>query len=118
MFLVRQHVVLCSGIEVDAATVRQIISFKMMIVSRLPGLDHQKWNDKKQQLSLYRDRIGKKPLYYALVDGQIVFASEIKAVLSHPQVSRAIDYNALYSYFSNKNISAPQTYCSCSFLPV
>lgn len=67
------------------------------------------WDDKKQQLSLYRDRIGKKPLYYALVGGQIVFASEIKAVLSHPQISRTIDYNALYSYFSNKNVSAPQT---------
>ncbi len=67
------------------------------------------WDEKQQRLLLYRDRMGKKPLYYALLNGQIIFASEIKAMLKHPQVSRNLDYTALYHYFGLKNISAPRT---------
>lgn len=67
------------------------------------------WDQKKKKLFLYRDRIGKKPIYYALKDGKLIFASEIKAVLLHPTVSREIDFSALYHYFGLKNISAPRT---------
>jgi asparagine synthase (glutamine-hydrolysing) len=67
------------------------------------------WDAREQKLLLYRDRIGKKPLYYAVKNGQLVFASEIKAIFAHPQISRDLDYGALYRYFSLKNISAPRT---------
>ena len=67
------------------------------------------WDRCERRLLLYRDRIGKKPLYYALKNGQIIFASEIKAILKHPAISRELDYKALYSYFGLKNISAPKT---------
>lgn len=67
------------------------------------------WDSSRQRLSLYRDRVGQKPLYYALADGGIVFGSEIKAVLAHPAVSRELDYGALYHYFGLKNLSAPRT---------
>lgn len=67
------------------------------------------WDAREQKLLLYRDRIGKKPLYYAVKHGQIVFASEIKAILAHPLISGDLDYGALYRYFALKNISAPQT---------
>jgi asparagine synthase (glutamine-hydrolysing) len=36
------------------------------------------WDEEKQELSLYRDRLGVKPLYYYIRDGRIIFASEIK----------------------------------------
>ena len=67
------------------------------------------WDVHQKKLLLYRDRIGKKPLYYAIKNGQIVFASEIKAILKHPAVSRNLDYQSLYHYFGLKNISAPST---------
>jgi asparagine synthase (glutamine-hydrolysing) len=67
------------------------------------------WDVREQKLLLYRDRIGKKPLYYAVKNGQLVFASEIKAILAHPRISGDLDYGALYRYFALKNISAPHT---------
>jgi asparagine synthase (glutamine-hydrolysing) len=67
------------------------------------------WDNREEKLLLYRDRIGKKPLYYAFKNHQIVFGSEIKAILKHPLISRDLDCRALYHYFGLKNISAPAT---------
>ena len=67
------------------------------------------WDAKLRRLLLYRDRIGKKPLYYACIGEDVVFASEIKSVLSYPGVSSEIDYASLLDYFANKNTSAPNT---------
>ncbi len=67
------------------------------------------WDSRKDLLMLYRDRIGKKPLYYAELNGQLVFSSEIKALLKHPGISSEPDYQALYHYFGLKHISAPRT---------
>lgn len=67
------------------------------------------WDKPRKSLYLYRDRIGKKPLYYAVKNGQIFFGSEIKALLQHPSISRNLNYQALYEYFALKNTSAPNT---------
>lgn len=66
------------------------------------------WDGKRRRLLLARDRAGIKPLYYAhLPDGSLVFGSEPKALLAHPEVSRVPDLVALHHYFSLKNIPAP-----------
>jgi len=67
------------------------------------------WDRRRRRLLLYRDRIGKKPLYWCQIGLDLVFASEIKAILAHDRVSRQIDFPALYHYFSLKNLSAPAT---------
>ena len=67
------------------------------------------WDSRERKLLLYRDRIGKKPLYYALAGGELIFGSEIKAVLAHPAVTSDLDFNSLSNYFSLKNTSAPAT---------
>jgi len=59
---------------------------------------------KQQRLFLARDRFGVKPLYWYCRGGVFVFASEIKAILEHPQVSRAVCYPALNEYFTFQNI--------------
>lgn len=59
---------------------------------------------RKQTLFLARDRYGIKPLYWYAKGGLFVFASEIKAILEHPQVSRAVSYPALNEYFAFQNI--------------
>ena len=49
------------------------------------------WNDKKNELFICRDRLGVKPLFYSLKNNSLIFASEIKALLKHPQVSPVLD---------------------------
>ena len=48
------------------------------------------WDENTKTLFLARDRVGIKPLYYSLNDNSIVFASEIKAILADPAVSREL----------------------------
>jgi asparagine synthase (glutamine-hydrolysing) len=67
------------------------------------------WETRQRRLHLYRDRMGKKPLYYAQIGKNLAFASEIKALLLHPEVSRDLDPASIAQYFSLKNISAPAT---------
>ena len=61
------------------------------------------WNDANKTLHLARDRIGEKPLYYGVVDGGVVFASELKALRRHPGWRENVDRASLslllrYSY--------------------
>ena len=57
------------------------------------------WDEPRQRLVLTRDRMGQKPLYYAITDGgTLVFGSEVKAVLAHPEVGRRLDPAGLVRY--------------------
>lgn len=67
------------------------------------------WDEAGEQLSLYRDRLGVKPLYYYIKDGRIVFGSEIKAILAHPDVKRDVDEGALNDYLTFLTTPASQT---------
>ena len=68
------------------------------------------WDDVEKSLFAARDRIGKKPLLYAhLPNGDLIFGSEFRALLAHPDVSREIDYEAIHHYLSYLCIPAPLT---------
>ena len=67
------------------------------------------WNERNQELFIARDRVGKKPLLYAHVNGQLIFGSEFSALLLHPDVSRDIQPEALDYYLSFMCIPAPLT---------
>jgi len=67
------------------------------------------WDSKSGRLVLARDRLGKKPLYYALVGRELVFASEIKALFAHPGVPNDIDPISIYQYLGLKNTASPRT---------
>lgn len=58
------------------------------------------WDSASQTLTLVRDRLGVKPLYYADLGGTLIFGSEIKALLAHPKLSRSIDPEALATYLA------------------
>ena len=53
------------------------------------------WDRRRRVLHLIRDRLGKKPLHFALVDGALVFASELKAILAFPGFRPKVDMKAL-----------------------
>ncbi|MEW6735027.1 MAG: asparagine synthase (glutamine-hydrolyzing), partial [Acidobacteriota bacterium] len=67
------------------------------------------WDSKESRLILVRDRLGKKPLYYTQLSGQLLFASEIKSLLAHPSVTRDIDEEALYHYLTFLTTPTPHT---------
>src|SRR5882724_11487880 len=67
------------------------------------------WDERTQELFLARDRVGKKPLLYAQVNGQLVFGSEFSALLQHPDISKDIDFEALHHYLSFMCVPAPLT---------
>jgi len=67
------------------------------------------WDRAKERLYLIRDRMGVKPLFYRLTGGKLIFGSEIKAILAHPDCNKEPNYEALYHYFTFKNIPAPLT---------
>ena len=70
-------------------------------VERLRGMfAFALWDAPRENLLLARDRLGKKPLYYWHHDGLFLFASEIKALLYHPAVSRTLDWDALHHYLA------------------
>ena len=67
------------------------------------------WDQQRGTLLLARDRLGEKPLYLADVDGVIIFGSEIKALLTHPLVGRAVNDAAIPSYFTHLVTPSPHT---------
>lgn len=68
------------------------------------------WDRNRQALFIARDRLGKKPLYYAwLPDGGLAFASELKALLVHPRIARDIDPQAIEEYFGLGYVPDPRS---------
>ena len=67
------------------------------------------WDGEKQRLFLARDRVGIKPLYYFWDGQKLLFASELKAILQDPTISRRIDPLALDDYLTYLYVPAPKT---------
>ncbi len=77
------------------------------------------WDKAQNLFFLARDRYGIKPLYYTVLSNQqLVFASEVKAVLQYKDYQMAMDYEALLEYFTFQNIFTDKTlYQSIKILP-
>lgn len=67
------------------------------------------WDARDRTLLLARDRMGKKPLFWGVFDGEAVFGSGVRALLAHPEVPRRIDRDALYRYLTMDFVPAPRT---------
>jgi asparagine synthase (glutamine-hydrolysing) len=68
------------------------------------------WDTRIQRMTLARDRLGKKPLFYSVAGQTFVFGSEIKAVLAHPAVSRELDPDAIPAYLTFGYVPTPRTF--------
>jgi asparagine synthase (glutamine-hydrolysing) len=67
------------------------------------------WDESRKRGLMVRDRLGIKPLFYAEVEGGLVFGSEIKAVMASGVIGKDIDLQALDAYFTYTYIPAPLT---------
>jgi asparagine synthase (glutamine-hydrolysing) len=67
------------------------------------------WDKEKQSLFIARDRIGKKPLYYTHHENEIIFASELKALLAIKEIPTEIRLDAVYDFFAYQYIPDPKT---------
>jgi asparagine synthase (glutamine-hydrolysing) len=89
------------------------------VVPRLNGMfAFALWDAARSTLHLVRDRYGIKPLYYWWGSTELVFASEIRALLLHPRIAAEVDHDALNEYFTFQNLFEEHTlFKGISLLP-
>ena len=68
------------------------------------------WDIKRKELFAARDMFGIKPFYYAEVNGQFLYASEIKSMLEYPEYGRQVNTEALEQYLSFEYSVLPETF--------
>ncbi|MDD9897555.1 MAG: asparagine synthase (glutamine-hydrolyzing) [Candidatus Melainabacteria bacterium] len=67
------------------------------------------WDKRKQELVMARDRAGKKPLFYYLDQGDIVFSSELKSLVKHPRFKKKLSAKGLHKFMTFEYIPGPCT---------
>lgn len=69
------------------------------------------WDAARQRLFIARDRMGEKPLHYGVFDGQLIFGSELKGIITHPRAreKRQLDIEALQKYLALEYVPAPSS---------
>ncbi len=67
------------------------------------------WDAGRKRLVLGRDRLGIKPLFYHFKDGNLSFASELKAIRANPDIELKLDESAIYDYFTYRYIPTPKS---------
>lgn len=67
------------------------------------------WDSRRKELFAARDRLGKKPFFYSVRNGDLYFASEIKSILQVPGFPREVEPDSVAAYFSYTYIPYPKT---------
>jgi asparagine synthase (glutamine-hydrolysing) len=88
----------CARLGVEAALSRTVGMFAFAL-----------WDKRERTLTLARDRLGIKPLYWARAGRMVLFASEIKAILAHPAFVAELDRDALATYMRQGYVPAPHS---------
>ena len=68
------------------------------------------WDRQRQELLLARDRLGIKPLYYAVTERELLFASEIKAILAAGGIEPALNHDVIPEYLATGFVSGAETF--------
>jgi len=107
--LIQQGVEFKTGTDTEVIlALYQLIGIKLL--EKINGMfAFAIWDNVKQELFVARDRIGKKPLYYSFFNNDIVFASELKAILALPSIPKNIRLDAVHDFFAYQYIPDPKT---------
>jgi asparagine synthase (glutamine-hydrolysing) len=85
-------------------------SWGVRCVDRLDGqFAFALWDRRAGKLFCARDRLGKKPFYYTLVDGDFIFGSELSALATHAALDRRIEPRAVDDFFAYGYVPEPDT---------
>ncbi|MER8187501.1 asparagine synthase (glutamine-hydrolyzing) [Kitasatospora sp. NPDC094015] len=103
----------------DTETVlRGYLEWGDSVVDRLEGMyAFAIWDTRRERLLLVRDRLGVKPLYWAEVDGGLVFGSEPKALFAHPEITPRVDADGLREAFGLVFGTGPTLWAGVRELP-
>ena len=114
-FLELREELIAEGVEFKTNTDTEVIlalyqSIGIKLLEKINGMfAFAIWDNLKQELFIARDRIGKKPLYYSFFNNDIVFASELKAMLALPSIPKDIRLDAVHDFFAYQYIPDPKT---------
>lgn len=103
------------GIEFKSGTDTEVIiqlylKYGTECLSHLNGMfAFAIWDNRDNSLFIARDRLGKKPLYYLEHEGRFAFGSEIKAILSLPDVPKNVRLDAVHDFFAYQYIPDPKS---------
>ena len=67
------------------------------------------WDERRRRLLIARDRMGEKPLYFTRTANALIFASELKSLVVHPEVERRVNLLALRKYLQYEFVPSPHT---------
>src|SRR4051794_2716223 len=67
------------------------------------------WDQPRRSLFIARDRLGIKPLFYAVTDDSLIFASELRVMLAHPRLSRQVDLVSFNDYLTFEYVPTPRS---------
>lgn len=67
------------------------------------------WDKEQHELFVARDRMGIKPLYYSFINGQFIFASEIRAIINSGLISKKVNIEAVAEFIQYQTVHAPHT---------
>lgn len=105
-----QHLTLNSTTDTEVVLELWVIYGKA-ILSELRGMfAFAIWDEREHTLTLARDHMGIKPLYYYYKNNQLLFASEMKGILASGLVERKINTEALNQYLANGYVMQPDTF--------
>lgn len=80
------------------------------VVNKLNGIfSFAIWNQKLNEVFLARDYFGVKPLYYTIKNNSLIFASEVKAILAHPEIEPVLDKQGIHEMFGLGPAHTPGT---------
>jgi len=89
---------------------RGYLQWGKAVISRLSGMFAIAiWDDRQQSMLLARDRVGIKPLFYAIHENGIVFGSEIKAIFVHEAIEKRINLPMVDAYLALGYVPRPET---------
>ena len=95
----------------DTETILKLYQkYRLNIFDKMDGMfAFAIWDHNRQELLLARDKSGKKPLYFTERNGQFIFASELKVLLTYPRFKKEIDNKKIYDFFAYHYVPSSET---------